>query len=496
MSRTYKSISPIATRLIATVGDFLAFPLNPLLPFRRRLSRLDCLMLVLFGLVVAFMLFKLSLVFRYPLFERAAFALGAVYAFCAFVNSGGQGLKRSALEAESADSRAPVLMLRAFSVDSIEVSVYSPSPLGLSERSRRLEEVVISHFKELGPPVAVGDWREMIPKGGSARGYFENDSWRDYVKIQCSRAVCIIVFLENSAELRWEISQVASQGGLYKTVVIFPPWDPKDPQKMSMIRSELEWLWSSLANALGELPSDIVDWTDVVGVYFDDKGARWLLSKRTSEFGRKLRYFSVAEKYNQALGELCSGEWGRRVRDNLSALPIAGPPPSYRPRGLQLRGVAAVLLWSMALFQLSPFLPWGTLKKGKSAEDYRLVRLQFHGLFYVTEEPPSEVMEKALADIDSWRSVESELTLRSREYSKLFKKFLTAGGSCDSTVTPESVLETDLIMHVESILDRTPSGWQVRAINCSKVINWVTCIDSAGQETFGVGDKCLAKLRE
>ena len=140
------------------------------------------------------------------------------------------GLRRSMRNAELArveDSRPPILFLRSFRDDQVTLSK-APLPLPLrffdpGTQAGTLEGLLVRVMTSVGPVIAVGNPGEPIAPIGVARTYITNRPWEDVVSDLIREARLIIVGLDATPGVRWELNEIAAQGALEKTLVIVPP---------------------------------------------------------------------------------------------------------------------------------------------------------------------------------------------------------------------------------------------------------------------------------
>ena len=134
----------------------------------------------------------------------------------------------SAEEATQQDSRRPILILRSFEDDMLEVERDSE---GVIEKVRQLtgsrgpvfEEAVAEALSAFGPVIAIGKPGEKLPALGAAREYVSHDEWQERAVELISRSSIVTVVLGKGQWLQWEIKKLVELGGLDKALVVFPP---------------------------------------------------------------------------------------------------------------------------------------------------------------------------------------------------------------------------------------------------------------------------------
>lgn len=140
---------------------------------------------------------------------------------CLFIGArsqkAGRDLARNSLsELQQVDLRAPILFLRSFSDDQVALAQPRSSILARiyeAGRDQTLDILLLEEGTNYGPVVALGNPQDPIPPYGAARGYFKDCSWQDEVKRLAAASSVIVICLDDSPGLMWEIDQIA-KGGL------------------------------------------------------------------------------------------------------------------------------------------------------------------------------------------------------------------------------------------------------------------------------------------
>ncbi|MDZ4178107.1 MAG: hypothetical protein U1E29_02560 [Coriobacteriia bacterium] len=186
------------------------------------------------------------------------------------------------------DARRPILLLRSFQDDSLEVR--SPAMPGsfidtfAGEVFSRFEEVIAWSAWGFGPVLAIGQPGTILQPLGAARDYFSDDDWQTAVDQRAENARAIVVVVGRSPGLVWEIQNIRQHNRLAKAVFILPPVSPHESQ----VRKQV------LASAL-DLDPSILD----VGLH------RMPLALRFDECGQPTLYICggrTGTAYAEALG--------------------------------------------------------------------------------------------------------------------------------------------------------------------------------------------------
>src|SRR5262249_41502624 len=81
-----------------------------------------------------------------------------------------------------------------------------------------LEEATI-----YGPVVALGNPRDRFPPYGAARGYFEHKDWQQAVTDLARDSLAIVLCMDETESMWWEIGHLAASNHLHKTLFVLPP---------------------------------------------------------------------------------------------------------------------------------------------------------------------------------------------------------------------------------------------------------------------------------
>lgn len=132
-----------------------------------------------------------------------------------------QQMVPDAREVLAHDPRAPVLFLRAFMNDVAEVET-------LAGGSTRFEEQITAAAAAVGPPVAIGDPKEDMPKLGAFRTYCDDDSWQAQVESWMDEAKLVLMMAGVTEMLGWEVRKTTERGHLHKLMIVMAPDAPED----------------------------------------------------------------------------------------------------------------------------------------------------------------------------------------------------------------------------------------------------------------------------
>ena len=128
----------------------------------------------------------------------------------------------SAGQSRSADSRPPVLVLRAFRDDALNVEG-GARWRGWLRPQPTLEEIAAHATAGVGPAIAIGDPSEQLPPLGAARDYLADTDWRSVVTALIDEAAMVALVLGDSDNLLWEFSTTMQRRRGRGVLVLLPP---------------------------------------------------------------------------------------------------------------------------------------------------------------------------------------------------------------------------------------------------------------------------------
>lgn len=141
-----------------------------------------------------------------------------------------QGRRRarsSLAELQHADPRPPVLFLRSFADDQVQLGRPRLSPLGRAfastTRDNNLDVMLLDEGTNHGPVVALGNPNDPLPPYGAARGYFAGTDWQAGVAGLMGSASMIVVCLDDTPGVMWELERIARDGFTQKTLFLVHP---------------------------------------------------------------------------------------------------------------------------------------------------------------------------------------------------------------------------------------------------------------------------------
>jgi hypothetical protein len=125
------------------------------------------------------------------------------------------------------DPRPPLLFLRAFRDDQVTLDLPHYTPLGrlfaISMPKLSLDHVLLTEGTLYGPMVALGNPRDSLPPYGVARGYVANEHWQDTVRQLAQLSQAIVICVDDTDAIWWEIEHLVGHDHLKKTLFLFHP---------------------------------------------------------------------------------------------------------------------------------------------------------------------------------------------------------------------------------------------------------------------------------
>lgn len=125
------------------------------------------------------------------------------------------------------DARPPIVFLRAFRADEAVVPARPHSLIPRLSirpgRPRTLDEIVLDVASPFGPVIAVGRPDEELPPLGAARVYAGGGDWQEIVMQLCDAAAVIVICLDATEGVHWELQETLRRGHAHKTILLFSP---------------------------------------------------------------------------------------------------------------------------------------------------------------------------------------------------------------------------------------------------------------------------------
>jgi hypothetical protein len=177
--------------------------------------------------------YTLGLCVALVVFVATGIGLLAGLAFLPFALAGSRLMQRArqtlALrvpEVRARDPRPPVLLVRSFADDLLELEPRFEYFSRLFRTRVTLEEFVVGRVMSLGPVVAIGKPNEALSPLGAAREYVFGPGWQARVSSLLDECSWAIAILGGTEGLRWEYEQILQRNLTGRFIVVVPPATP------------------------------------------------------------------------------------------------------------------------------------------------------------------------------------------------------------------------------------------------------------------------------
>jgi hypothetical protein len=136
-------------------------------------------------------------------------------------------LRVSLEQAQATDRRPPVLFLRSFRDDLVPLAApkagFVYKLFNYTKRNKSLDQLLLEEGTALGPVVALGNPRDTVPPYGAARGYAQHRDWRRMVADLMEAASAIVICVDDTENLWWEMEHVGENKYLNKSLLLLHP---------------------------------------------------------------------------------------------------------------------------------------------------------------------------------------------------------------------------------------------------------------------------------
>jgi hypothetical protein len=192
-----------------------------------------------------------------------------------------------------ADGRAPILFLRAFKDDQVQLQNVKLSLLGRLGRwldaIGNLDGLLLQEGSTYGPVVAIGNPGDKFPPYGAARGYFDDKTWRVAVADLAGNALAIVICLDRTEGVWWEVEHIARLGYLSKTLFLIHPKDSSEPENRALASDITNLLRPDTGTPAASPEHEIEAAGDarndaLLGFFFDEQGV--MHAGRSTTFSR------------------------------------------------------------------------------------------------------------------------------------------------------------------------------------------------------------------
>jgi hypothetical protein len=188
-------------------------------------------------------------------------------------------IRLSAQTLLSTDARPPILFLRSFRDDQVKLPA-SPKRtwlgrlLSLCQPVQPFDHVLLDEGTARGPVVALGSPRDKLPPYGVSRGYFENKDWKQAVEDLARMSQIIVICLDDTEGVWWEIDHIDQQRHERKTLFLFHP-HARDRTEHATVVAKLRENLQSGQGEMGRLRDQLCDALadgGIIGFFIADDG--------------------------------------------------------------------------------------------------------------------------------------------------------------------------------------------------------------------------------
>jgi len=188
------------------------------------------------------------------------------------------------------DKREPILLLRPFQRDNIDIrdftgfskdNMFSPNYY-INKEELTFEEKIVETFNILGPVIAIGRPDGDTQLLGASRTYIPDNQWQDKVIRLASKSSYILFIVDDSPSLRWEFQEMVKLKSLDRLFLVLPPLkkNKEVPQSIKSFLSDM--------NILQNIK------IDVVAITFNKNGNIELIKSSSNNI---LKRINEIEKY-------------------------------------------------------------------------------------------------------------------------------------------------------------------------------------------------------
>jgi hypothetical protein len=130
-------------------------------------------------------------------------------------------------EVRDRDPRPPVLFVRSFGDDLLELKPKFEYFGRLFRKRLTLEEFVVGRLTTLGPVVAIGKPGEALSPLGAAREYVHGAGWQERVGSLLGECSWVVAILGGGEGLEWEYRQIVQRDLTGRFILVVPPATPE-----------------------------------------------------------------------------------------------------------------------------------------------------------------------------------------------------------------------------------------------------------------------------
>lgn len=153
----------------------------------------------------------------------------------------------------------------------------------LARSVANLDRLLLGEGTPYGPVVAIGNPGDQFPPYGAARGYFDDKTWRGAVLDLAEKAMAIILCVDDTEGVWWEVEHVAARFP-DKTLILIHPKHMTAEQNTSVLEKLSRALAAGPAGSLLLLNRDFMAGRPVLGIFTN--AVDTINAARSSTFSR------------------------------------------------------------------------------------------------------------------------------------------------------------------------------------------------------------------
>jgi len=191
-------------------------------------------------------------------------------------------------QVQAVDMRPPIFFLRAFHDDQVTFGRSKVSPSAwlwdVLQPPSNLDQVLLREGIAFGPIVALGNPEDDVPPYGAARGYFEVDDWHRGVAALAADAAAIVISVDNTDGVWWEVNHIKESGHMDKTLFLVHPRHAECTANLELVRQLLAQLKieDDDFQSEAELQRAAAEGSPIIGLYFGGEKVELLTSSTFS----------------------------------------------------------------------------------------------------------------------------------------------------------------------------------------------------------------------
>jgi general secretion pathway protein G len=183
------------------------------------------------------------------------------------------------------DARPAVLFLRSFIDDQVQLALPKRPPyrrlLAMGEPRPRLDHILIEEATPVGPVIAIG-LPGRPPPFGAARAYFHDDEWKSAVAELAAAATAIVIVIDDTNGVSWELGHIREAGFSSKTLYLLPPRLSGHVEAARLVRREFAEASTAHGAAVAAAPLAADPSVACIGWYYAGPRDLKILTTRTS----------------------------------------------------------------------------------------------------------------------------------------------------------------------------------------------------------------------